>query len=143
MTPNYALARKLRELNGKVSQYEAAKRLNVSQSCISSCCKAHNIVWIRQHREQTGSNNHNFKTGLSRSTVRKLVKYELRLARRDLFTCERCGERSQIELPRHHKDRDRSHNTSDNIEILCVTCHNLEHMPERQRDANGRLLPKI
>jgi hypothetical protein len=35
-------------------------------------------------------------------------------------------------LHRHHKDRDRSNNSPKNIEILCPTCHVLEHFTKNE-----------
>jgi hypothetical protein len=42
--------------------------------------------------------------------------------------CQRCGwnEEPAI-LHRHHKNRDRKNNAMSNIEVLCPTCHVLEH----------------
>ncbi len=42
--------------------------------------------------------------------------------------CQRCGwdEEPQI-LHVHHKDRNRANNTPGNLEVLCPTCHVLEH----------------
>jgi hypothetical protein len=59
--------------------------------------------------------------------------------------CERCGynETPGI-LSIHHKDRDRAHNTQDNIEILCPNCHAIEHLDEhkdgwKSKRRNGEL----
>jgi len=42
--------------------------------------------------------------------------------------CNRCGYSEYWQILRvHHKDRDHSNSTSDNLEILCPTCHELEH----------------
>ena len=143
MNPNFELARKVRELNGKVSQRRAAELLNVTQSCISSTCAAHNIEWIRQYRDQDGPNNHCYIDGLSRASVARITKRVLKETGRDLFVCERCGYKRDIPQPRHHKDRDRSNNAANNLEVLCVACHNREHMSERTRADDGQLLPKI
>lgn len=42
--------------------------------------------------------------------------------------CQRCGwGHEPAILHRHHKDRNRRNNSPTNIEILCPTCHVLEH----------------
>lgn len=45
------------------------------------------------------------------------------------FTCNRCGDkkhRSQLHV--HHKNYDRLFNENpDDLELLCVSCHNSEH----------------
>lgn len=42
--------------------------------------------------------------------------------------CNRCGyNRYKDVLVVHHKDRNRSNNTPDNLEILCPNCHEEEH----------------
>lgn len=39
--------------------------------------------------------------------------------------CVRCSYDKFVVV--HHKDRDRSNNTLDNLEVLCPNCHALEH----------------
>lgn len=42
--------------------------------------------------------------------------------------CNRCQWREHEEvLVAHHKNRDRTNNTLENLEILCPTCHAVEH----------------
>lgn len=42
--------------------------------------------------------------------------------------CQRCGWDTEPQvLHRHHKDRNRGNNATDNIEVLCPNCHVLEH----------------
>lgn len=58
--------------------------------------------------------------------------YALRKTMRETIThCQRCGKdltnASQYEWCVHHIDRDRSHNTLDNLEMLCKRCHQMEH----------------
>lgn len=43
-------------------------------------------------------------------------------------SCERCGYAIMEILQLHHKDRDRSNNTPQNLEILCPNCHFEEHL---------------
>lgn len=44
--------------------------------------------------------------------------------------CERCGYARYEILNVHHKDRNRQHNTLDNLELLCPNCHSEEHYLE-------------
>lgn len=42
--------------------------------------------------------------------------------------CERCDYQEYPEvLQIHHKDRDRANNDIDNLEVLCPTCHMVDH----------------
>jgi 5-methylcytosine-specific restriction endonuclease McrA len=46
----------------------------------------------------------------------------------DVLSCIRCGYDKHVEaLEVHHKDRDRSNNAPENLEILCANCHRVEH----------------
>lgn len=45
--------------------------------------------------------------------------------------CERCGYIKQEILHVHHKDRDRTHNDLENLELLCPNCHAEEHYLEK------------
>lgn len=138
--PNIEKIKKIKELKSKgLSQVEIAKQLNCSQTSISKTCIAHDIIWERVYRNQYGENNPFYKNGLGRSTIERLTRQIVQGAGRDLFICERCTYKSDnFELHRHHKDRNRNNNTNDNIEVLCVTCHSLEHKKDRARSDNGR-----
>ena len=52
----------------------------------------------------------------------KLHLFELRGPK-----CERCGYSTQNILELHHRDRNRTNNVSENLEILCPNCHAQEH----------------
>lgn len=43
-------------------------------------------------------------------------------------------------LNRHHIDRNRSNNTPENLLVVCVKCHNIEHREDRERDSYGRYM---
>lgn len=46
-----------------------------------------------------------------------------------LFRCERCGYDKEMRiLGVHHKDRNHKNNDLENLEVLCPTCHSLEHL---------------
>jgi 5-methylcytosine-specific restriction endonuclease McrA len=55
-------------------------------------------------------------------------RIKVRLMRERGASCERCGYAVAEILHLHHKDRDRSNNTSQNLEILCPNCHFSEHL---------------
>lgn len=47
--------------------------------------------------------------------------------------CNRCGYDTHVKiLVVHHRDRDRTNNTSENLEILCPNCHAIEHWVEQE-----------
>lgn len=127
-----------------LTQQAAANKLGMTRTALASYCYAHKIRGWPQGaaaRNQTGDNNPNAtKFGFSKASIRRATEKAVLADGRSLFTCERCGVSSETPLPRHHKDRDRTHNIASNIEVLCVPCHNREHMPERQRDERGRLV---
>ena len=43
--------------------------------------------------------------------------------------CERCGwDVEPLILTIHHKDRNKSNNNEENLELLCWNCHCIEHL---------------
>jgi 5-methylcytosine-specific restriction endonuclease McrA len=59
------------------------------------------------------------------------------LTRNMISKCERCGYSEHPEiLGVHHKDRNRHNNDLSNLEVLCPTCHSLEH---RKHIAHGAI----
>lgn len=47
--------------------------------------------------------------------------------------CNRCDYDKNIAgIVVHHKDRNRENNSLDNLEVLCATCHMVEHHGEEQ-----------
>jgi|SRR5712671_159632 len=125
--------------NERKSQIAIAKMLDRSQPSVSSIMALYGISSeINRRREQRGAHNHNYKDGLSRSTVRRITKRLIEATDRPLNKCERCNETFNIGLNRHHRDRDRSNNAIANIELLCTSCHMREHSDSRIRDSRGR-----
>ena len=85
------------------------------------CCRAHKdaaqrlggISAIQPSHYGTGTEVRSYRTTAFRS-------YPPR--------CNRCDfDRYQQILVVHHRDRDRSNNTVENLEILCPNCHAIEH----------------
>lgn len=54
--------------------------------------------------------------------------------------CERCGKAAILV---HHKDRDTNNSSIDNLESLCVACHDIEHKHERWRGRAASILPDV
>lgn len=120
-----------------LNQWQIAEKLNCSQAGISRVCTDNGVYWDigAAARDQTGDRNPRFTNGLSRSTIERLTRSVILKSGRSLHVCERCLEPNHQEQHRHHKDRDRSNNESHNIEVLCPTCHRLEHEKDMVRDA--------
>jgi hypothetical protein len=56
--------------------------------------------------------------------------------------CEICGEQiSGRKLHIHHKDKNHNNNSLDNLQVVCVRCHNLI-IHKRDRDELGRFISK-
>jgi len=63
------------------------------------------------------------------------VKYQqglkIQLLRARGKNCERCGYARFEILQVHHKNRDRSNNNLENLELICPNCHCEEHYSEK------------
>lgn len=66
---------------------------------------------------RSGKNNPNYKGGSYRKNA---LKYYGSI-------CNRCNYNIERALIVHHKDRNRSNNNINNLEVLCANCHLLEH----------------
>jgi 5-methylcytosine-specific restriction endonuclease McrA len=71
-----------------------------------------------------------YRTGARKDKVKYQRGLKLRLLSVRGTACERCGYKKYEILNVHHKDRNRSHNTLDNLELLCPNCHAEEHYLE-------------
>src|SRR6266404_183393 len=127
---NYEKAKRILELkNQGLNQTQIAKQLGCTQTNISQIAIRNGIKFDKggAARNQYGENNPSYKNGMGRSTIERLTRVLVLNSGRCLFTCERCNEFNKLEeQPRHHKDRDRSNNVSENIEVLCQSCHSTE-----------------
>ena len=124
-------------INDGYSYAAVAEDFGEGASVISSFCRYHGIKSSFNQGGQPNNNNAMVdRTG--RSTIKRLTKKILIKAQRNLFKCERCDFIDVNELPRHHKDRNRNNNDISNLEVLCRSCHALEHTSERNRDIEGR-----
>ena len=63
------------------------------------------------------------------------VKYyrglKIRLLEKRGKKCERCGYDKHEVLQIHHKDKNRSNNRFNNLELICPNCHFEEHYLEK------------
>ncbi len=134
----------IKELKAKgLNQNQIALEIGCTQTNVSVLCKKHGIYWDRgaAARDQRGEKNPNYVNGMGLSTVARATRRAVLSINKCLHTCERCGQFDKWkDQPRHHKDRDRSNNAPSNIEVLCVGCHNQEHMAEHERDQMGRFV---
>ena len=81
--------------------------------------------WTGKRRLNISGENHpNWKGGTSnylKTTIQKAQRIEK-------AECNRCKWNQFVDvLQTHHRDRDRSNNSSSNLEVLCPTCHYSEH----------------
>ena len=71
-----------------------------------------------------------YNTGARKDKVQYLRGLKLRLLKLRGSTCERCNYNKYEILNVHHKDKNRQHNTMQNLELLCPNCHAEEHYLE-------------
>lgn len=125
-------------MNKGLSQAEMAKELNCSISSIGKYSQLFGISWLKGPRDQSGEKNPRWSGGGVK--VKNITERVLKEAGRDLHTCERCSFKTSYQQPRHHKDRNRANNNLSNLEVLCHSCHALEHTTDRERDTEGRFI---
>lgn len=124
-----------------LTQGQIAEKVEVCRESIRDFCKRHGIKPIHYQGAQPG-NKSAMIDGMGENTIRRLTKKVLLSAGRDIIKCERCGyvDYFKEELPRHHKDRNRSNNDPTNLEVLCRTCHGAEHFNDRERNEKGQFV---
>lgn len=117
---------------------DVCELMQVSRSALAAFCKKYKLKGLSQGAQKGNINA--VTHSLGKTTIRRLTSKVVLEDGRDLYTCERCDhiDPFNIPLPRHHKDRDRSNNAPSNIEVLCQSCHALEHLNELDRDQFGR-----
>lgn len=70
-------------------------------------------------KKRLGKKNPNYKNGIRNYRKKAWDHYP--------HKCNRCEVENPKVLRVHHKDRNRENNDLDNLEILCLNCHALEH----------------
>jgi len=63
--------------------------------------------------------------------VKSQQALKTRLLKNKGTNCERCGYNKLEILQVHHKNRDRTNNNLDNLELICPNCHYEEHYLEK------------
>lgn len=74
---------------------------------------------------RSGKDNPNWKDNASNSYRSKALKHYG-------CVCINCNySENEVALVVHHKDRNRSNNTLENLEVLCANCHAIEHYDKK------------
>ena len=68
-----------------------------------------------------------YKLNRPKDKVKKYKSLKIRLLQLRGKICERCGYNKYEILQVHHKDKNRSNNELDNLELICPNCHYEEH----------------
>jgi hypothetical protein len=72
-----------------------------------------------------------YKIGRPRDIAKTFRVLKIRLMEERGKICERCNYAKYEILQVHHKNRKRTDNRSDNLEIVCPNCHYEEHLLEK------------
>ena len=72
-----------------------------------------------------------YHLGSPRDKVKSQQALKIRLLNARGKNCERCGYNKHEILQIHHKDRNRSNNNLDNLQLICPNCHYEEHYLEK------------
>ena len=91
----------------------------------SGYCEKHQRLDRKRQDDRRGSAQ---ERGYDSAWRRRRVWY---LRRHPL--CERCAAKGQVVIAIlvHHRDHNPHNNAAENLESLCVACHEEEHKPER------------
>lgn len=92
-----------------------------SKSGLFFCCRAHKDIAQRIGGLEAIQPGH-YGLGGSHKTYRKIA---FRAHGKICNRCEYEGVPGVLEV--HHVNRDRSNNAPENLEVLCPTCHRVEH----------------
>lgn len=92
-------------------------RIKLSKSGLYFCCREHKDVASRLGGIEAIQPDHYGKS--------EILGYREMAFRHYPKVCNRCGFDKFVIV--HHKDRDRSNNKIENLEVLCPNCHALEH----------------
>lgn len=118
-SPNVSCAGCNKEFYKNASQQKGSKSglFFCSRACKDASQRIGGVTEIMPPHYGTGDGKHQYRelalTGLENSCNR----------------CGYCKYSSVLEV--HHKDRDRTNNKLENLEVLCPTCHREHHYEER------------
>lgn len=102
--------------------YLRPSQLKKSKSGLYFCCREHKDKAQRLENNLPILQPGHYGNGNHSRTYRGLA------FRNFPAKCNRCGYDKYVGvLQVHHKDRDRTNNTLDNLEILCPNCHHEDH----------------
>lgn len=77
-----------------------------------------------------------------RNSIKGDIWRKIALTNKDPI-CEICGTAAEgRSLHIHHKDKNRNNNNLDNLQVVCVLCHNNILHP-RERDSFGRFIKEV
>ena len=81
-----------------------------------------------------------YKLNRPKDKVKSYQGLKIRLLKQRGKKCERCGYSKYEILQVHHKDKNRSNNELNNLELICPNCHFEEHYLEKSwlRNVNVR-----
>ena len=96
------------------------------KTCSRSCANKHRI-------------GIKYKLNRPRDKVKSYRALKVRLLKMRGKNCERCGYDKYEILQVHHKDKNRSNNELDNLELICPNCHFEEHYLEKSWFKNGEV----
>lgn len=100
--------------------YKSKSKINKSKSGLVFCCREHKDLAQKLNSGITGLQPSHYGTGITNYRKIAFENKELK--------CNRCGyDKHQVVLHVHHIDRDRTNSHLDNLEILCPTCHEVDH----------------
>ena len=68
-----------------------------------------------------------YKANSPKDKVKSQQSLKIRLLKTRGLQCERCGYAKFEILQIHHKDRNRSNNELENLQLICPNCHYEEH----------------
>lgn len=121
-------------------------RLFCSSTCYGTSCRKEKPCIICGKLILASANKKTCSRGCA-NTHRAGIKYKLNEPRKDKVRsyrilktrlssvrgkiCERCGYDKFEILHVHHKNRDRSNNELNNLELICPNCHYEEHHLEK------------
>ncbi len=105
--------------NCRKALYRTPKDFSKTKSGLFFCNRSCHASW-RNKNVRVGENHPNWTTG--ESSYRRLL-----LTQTKEITCKNCSVSDVRVLIVHHKDRNRSNNSLENLELLCWNCHYIKH----------------
>ena len=109
--------------------YELRQKIGNKTHLTINCCERCNLPFIvsihDSNRKKFCPDCVNVKD--KENAVRGNIKHRKKLIQSKGNKCKQCLCDDIDVLEIHHKDRDRSNNVDENLEVLCANCHTIEH----------------